>query len=194
MLFRKPVLERIAAGKITLAFRRWRRPTVRAGGRLRTPAGELAIEAVDEIAIEDIGEQHARSAGYTDRDELVDELSRHGDGRLYRIAFRLVGPDPRVALRTQDRLSAEELAAVGERLAKLDRDAPWTRAALTLIAAHPGMRAEDLAARQGVVKARLKARVRRLKDLGLTESLAVGYRLSQRGAAVLSALAAPRAD
>jgi hypothetical protein len=33
-----------------------------------------------------------------------------------------------------------------------------------------------------------KARVRKLKMLGLTESLAIGYRLSPRGVAVLEAL------
>lgn len=187
MLFRRRVLERIAAGEITLAFRRWRRPTVRAGGRLRTPAGELAIGAVGVIEGQDITDEDARLAGYPDRARLLDELGR-GEGRLYRIAFRLAGPDPRLALRTQDELSARELAVIAGRLARLDRMEPWTWDTLALIAAYPCVRAEDLAGRQGLEKAKFKGRVRKLKELGLTESLAVGYRLSPRGAAVLAAI------
>ena len=40
--------------------------------------------------------------------------------------------------------------------------------------------------------ATFKRRVRRLKELGLTESLEIGYRLSPRGAAVLQRLSARR--
>jgi hypothetical protein len=194
MLFRKPELERIAAGEITLAFRRWRRPTVRAGGRLRTPIGELAIDAVDETAEDEISARDAKRAGYLDRATLLCELGQRHDGRLYRIAFRLAGPDPRLALRAQDQLSPTELAAVAARLARLDGKEPWTGATLALIAAHPRMRAEDLARRQGLEKAKFKSRVRRLKELGLNESLAIGYRLSPRGAAVLAATAKPQPD
>ena len=43
MLFRQDVLRRIGEGEVTLAFRRWLRPTVRAGGTLRTRVGVLAI-------------------------------------------------------------------------------------------------------------------------------------------------------
>jgi hypothetical protein len=187
MLFRKPVLERIAAGEITRAFRRWRRPTVRPGGRLRTTVGELAIEAVAVVTEQDITAEDARLAGYADRSRLLHELGRRSDGTLYRIAFRLAGPDPRLALRAEDQLAPEDLAALTDRLVRLDRKEPWTRATLALIAAHPGVRAEDLAGRQGIEKTPFKRRVRRLKDLGLTESLAVGYRLSPRGVAVLHA-------
>ena len=46
----------------------------------------------------------------------------------------------------------------------------------------------ELAAMMGVDRPRFKQRVRRLKALGLTESLEVGYRLSPRGEAVLARL------
>jgi hypothetical protein len=78
-------------------------------------------------------------------------------------------------------LAPQDLAAIAARLARLDRAASWTRATLALIDAYPGVRAEDLAGRQGLDKASFKRRVRRLKDLGLTESLPLGYRLSPRG-------------
>ena len=58
---------------------------------------------------------------------------------------------------------------------------------LETIAAQPATRAADLAAQFGRETLPFKTDVRKLKNLGLTESLEVGYRLSPRGAAYLSA-------
>ena len=49
------------------------------------------------------------------------------------------------------------------------------------------MSAQELADRSGYEKEWLKLNVRKLKNLGLTESLHPGYRLSPRGAAYLAA-------
>ena len=49
MLFRQEFLDGIREGRVTLAFRRWRRPTVRAGGTLMTPIGQLQIGDVRPI-------------------------------------------------------------------------------------------------------------------------------------------------
>jgi hypothetical protein len=187
MLFKRPVLDRIAAGTVTLAFRRWRRPTVRPGGTLTTPVGVLAIDAVDIVAAEDITEADTRRAGFASRDDLLASLGA-AEGELYRIAFRLQGEDPRATLRQQDDLTAEDVAALRERLDRLDRSArhgAWTRAVLRQIGEFPGTRAPELAARFGRDTAAFKTDVRKLKALGLTESLEVGYRLSPRGRALL---------
>ena len=56
---------------------------------------------------------------------------------------------------------------------------------LALIEARPAVRAADLARELGLETPRFKARVRQLKELGLTESLEIGYRLSSRGRAFL---------
>jgi hypothetical protein len=50
------------------------------------------------------------------------------------------------------------------------------------------VRAADLAASVGREKHPFKLDVRKLKELGLTESLEVGYRLSPRGRAVMEGL------
>jgi hypothetical protein len=50
------------------------------------------------------------------------------------------------------------------------------------------VRAPDLAAGLGRETLPFKADVRKLKELGLTESLLVGYRLSPRGRAYLDGL------
>jgi hypothetical protein len=187
MLFKRPVLDRIAAGDVTLAFRRWRRPTVRAGGTLTTPAGVLAIESVETVAADRITAAEARQAGFCSRDDLLAGLA-DAEGDLYRIAFRRQGADPRGALREQDDLVPEEWAALRRRLERLDRSSrhgAWTWTVLRLIADESGTRAADLAARCDRETLTFKTDVRKLKALGLTESLKVGYRLSPRGRALL---------
>jgi GNAT superfamily N-acetyltransferase len=183
MLFKQTMLDRIARGEVTVAFRRWRRPTVVSGGRLRTPVGELAIHAVEVTALEEITDTAARQAGFADREEVLAEL-RAGEGNLYRIAFRLNREDPRKSLARSDDLDAETAALIREALRDLDRRSrgpKWTDTYLRLVTAHTGVAAADLAGMARVDKALLKRRMRRLKELGLTESLDVGYRLSPRG-------------
>jgi hypothetical protein len=176
VLFRRAQLDGIAAGTVDLAFRRWERPRVKAGTRLRTAVGVVAIDGVD--VVEDVTEAEARRAGVSRAEAL-------GDGRpgaLHRIALRLEGPDPRVALRAQP-----PTPDVLERLGRL----PWAYAYLRAIAERPEVRAADLAAALGVETRIFKPRVRRLKELGLTESLERGYRLSPRGEQVLETTEGP---
>lgn len=73
------------------------------------------------------------------------------------------------------------------RLCRLDdaADTPWTHVILDLIAANPGRMSTELAADLGLARDLFKRRVRRLKELGLTESLEVGYQISPRGRAWL---------
>jgi hypothetical protein len=189
MLFDERFWPGIADGTITLAFRRWKRPTVKSGGRLRCPVGELAIKNVTTIAESDITEADARRSGFTSRDELLRLLNER-EGTLYRIEFTLAGPDSRIALREQASLTGAEMDAVKSRLERMDRSGPWTRRTLELIRERPATRAATLAASLGSETLPFKTRVRRLKDLGLTESLEVGYRLSPRGVSVLNALGA----
>lgn len=191
MLFRKPTLEAIQRGRVTLAFRHWARPTVKAGGTLKTRAGLLAIDAVERISKARITDVDARKAGSASRAALLEELARWPDGALYRIRFRRLGEDPRVALRNRKSLPKEERALLEKRLARLDAASPhgpWTATVLRLIDRRPGTRAPDLAASLGRETQPFKRDVRKLKNLGLTISLEVGYRLSPRGRAFLRTL------
>ena len=184
MLFRQDVMRRIGEGEVTLAFRRWRRPTVKAGGTLRTRVGVLAIESVEVVDEDEVTDADARRAGAESREAVLREGPQ--ERPLYRIEFRLAGPDPRIALRERSDVSPGERAEIDARLARLDaasRHGPWTRKVLALIAEQPGTRAPDLAASLGRETAPFKADVRKLKELGLTESLQIGYRLSPRGRA-----------
>jgi hypothetical protein len=188
MLFPQRFWSGLADGSVELAFRRWRRAGVKVGGTQLTPVGVLAIDAVDVVDVGDITEGDARRAGYRDRAELLAELDRHPNGTLYRVTFHHAGADPRLALRQDAEVPDDELARIRARLARLDqasRHGPWTETVLRLIAARPAVRAADLAASLGRETQPFKTDVRKLKHLGLTESLEVGYRLSPRGRTVL---------
>jgi len=198
VLFKGHVLDGLADGTITVVFRRWARPRVRAGSKLRTAVGVLAVDAVEEMNFADVTEDDARRSGFSSRTALLDDLATQRDGRVYRIALHVAGPDPRVELRGRDALTGDELAEVERRLARLDaasRHGAWTLAVLRLIGDRPEVRAGDLAPTRGQETLAFKRDVRKLKELGLTESLEVGYRLSARGRAVLDGLGkrAPRA-
>jgi hypothetical protein len=191
MLFRPATLQGIADGTVTAAFRRWDRPRVRPGGRQRTPVGLVAFDRVEEVPRENLTELDARAAGMEGLDELLSLVDRRPTGTIYRIQLRLAGPDPRVALR--DALpDPEQIEQLRRRLDRLDRASghgPWTTAVLRAIRDQPGVRAVDLAAQFGRERAPFKLDVRKLKELGLTESLPRGYRLSPRGEALLDELA-----
>ena len=188
MLFDERLWAGLADGSVTLTFRRWKRPQAKVGGTYRTPAGVLRVDDLGFIEPSEITDRDARKAGWEHADDLVAALDRYGTGPVYRVAFHLEGPDPRVALREADTFTDDEWARLATRLARLDRAGAWTTGTLRLIADHPEERAADLAARVGRERDPFKLDVRKLKELGLTESLEVGYRLSARGLVVLERL------
>jgi len=187
MLIKHAVLRGIIAGDITVIFRRWKRPTVKSGGSLKTAVGLLAIEMVEEIAMSKISAGDARRAGYQSRAALIGELQER-DGTVYRISVRPAGPDPRIQLRGKRITGAKDLAELQKRLDRFDQasvDGAWTQKYLQLIHDNPAIRAADIAETIGLEKKPFKVRVRKLKELGLTESLEIGYRLSPRGESYL---------
>jgi hypothetical protein len=191
VLFPQKILAAIRAGDVELAFRRWERARVRPGTRMRTAVGVLEIGRVDVVERSSIGDDEAHRAGFASVADLLAMLDRRGDGDIHRIELRYAGADPRVELRARADLSKTELDEVTSTLTRLDqssRHGPWTKAVLELIAKHPEVPAEELAATMGREKLPFKRDVRKLKELGLTESLNPGYRLSPRGRAVLKAL------
>jgi hypothetical protein len=186
VLLRKDTLERIAAVEVDMAFRWWTKPTVRAGGTLQTAIGQLAIRSVERTTTAAVTVEDAKRAGFASRAALLKAFPRKPGSRLYRVQLELAGPDPRIALRQRAELTQAEVEEISGRLARYDANGAWTRQTLELIAAKPETRAGDLAAELGQERLPFKANVRKLKALGLTESLEVGYRLSPRGQAYLA--------
>jgi hypothetical protein len=193
VLIRAAVLERIVTGEIDTQFRRQKKPTVKAGGTLRTHLGMLEIVDVSRVALDDVSDQDARRSGAADREQVIAELTKKAEGDVYRVRLRYAGADPRLALRADDELSDADVAALTAKLDRFDRSAStgaWTRATMRLIADHPHVRAPDLAASVGRETAPFKNDVRKLKALGLTISHSPGYELSPRGHALLRRLGA----
>ena len=192
MRFTKPFWDGIADGSITVAFRGWERPTVVTGRAYRTGGGRVEIVSVDEIATDAVTVADARRAGYDSVAEALAEVRTDGDRRLFRVEFRrLDEPDPRERLAADDALDDDDIVAITARLDRLDRSSkigPWTHATLGLVAEHPARRAPELAEMAGRETAPFKLDVRKLKNLGLTTSLKVGYELSPRGRAYLDAI------
>jgi len=191
MLLRQDTLRRIAAGEVDTVFRRQVRPTVKAGGTLRTPIGVLAIDSVERLEPDDVTDADARRAGASGREEIVAFLARRSEGDGYRVRIHVAGEDPRIALREDDRLDDAATVALLARLDRLDAASPngaWTRATLRLIGERPHVRAPDLAVSMGRDTPAFKIDVRKLKGLGLTISHSPGYELSPRGWALLRRL------
>lgn len=195
LLFKKPFHAGLVDGSIRLTFRRWDKPHVRAGGRYRChPIGVLEVDDVKQVRVADITERDAKLAGFAARAELVDFIRSgpHGDDvtddtLVYRVELHHGGDGDRVEIALEDKLGKDDIVAIAEKLARMDRGAPWTKKTLALIAKHPRIAASKLAAKLGRETQPFKIDVRKLKKLGLTQSFEVGYEISPRGRAFLAA-------
>ena len=170
---------------------------MRSGGTLLTPVGQLQIESVRPVTTEQISEDDARRAGYGSLEMLLSELRGRPEGTLYRVVLGPLSPDPRIALRESLPARGRDADEILHRLDRLDARAgghPWTLGVLEAVNAHPGLRAGTLCKRVGQEKEPFKVNVRKLKNLGLIESLLTGYRLSPRGAALLDHIRSTRRD
>jgi len=177
VLFSADTWAGIADGSITVTYRRWKRPQAVVGRRYRTPVGFIVVDAVDIV----------------DASDVPPDVVLRGDPALpvTRIRFHRDGDDhdPRAALAASTDIDVDAIARRLDRMDASSPHGPWTRATLELIAARPATRAADLAAALGRERDDWKRDVRKLKELGLTLSLEVGYRLSPRGEAYLRSYA-----
>jgi hypothetical protein len=191
LLFKKAFFDGLTSGAITLTFRRWQKPHVRVGGRYRChPIGVLEVDGVERVRAGAITAADAKRAGFASVRELRAYLEELGpladDDELWRVELHHGGDGDRVELALEDRLTAEDVEAIGAKLARLDRDMPWTDETLAIIRKHPRVAASKLAAKLGRETQPFKIDVRKLKRLGLTQSFEVGYELSPRGVAYLA--------
>ncbi len=189
VLFTAATLAGLSQGSISCTYRRWTVVRPRPGSRFTTRAGLVEVTSIERVDEDALTESDARAGGFATLAALRKWTDAKGEGDLYRIGIALAGPDPRVALRETAELDPGEVVALNATLDRMDRAAerPWTRDTLRQIERQPGTVSTELAAEAGVERAFYKIRVRRLKALGLTESLEVGYRLSPRGASYLRA-------
>lgn len=173
--------EQIRSGAVTLTFRNWKRPHAKVGGvyRLR-PSGAVKVTRLGTVRLSELTSEDARCAGFISVDALAAFLDLPLSAAVTKVEFALTDDAPKGIPTLTPAEVAKRLAATDQRSA-----APWTARALALIDAHPATRAGDLAPVMGWETPKFKANVRKLKALGLTQSLEVGYRLTDLGARVV---------
>ncbi|MGB3772206.1 MAG: hypothetical protein WBA00_13765 [Rhodococcus sp. (in: high G+C Gram-positive bacteria)] len=188
MLIRLAVANAIAAGEVRVQYRRWAKRRVKPGTWVHTPAGVIVVDAITECDPESLTDADARAAGEVSIAALRTGFRGSDGDPVWRIEVSYGGEDPRVELRADDDLSADDIAVLTAKVDRMDARAaaPWAWRTLELIRDRPAVLAADLGAVLGLERDVFKPRVRRLKALGLTESLAVGYRLSPRGVRLLA--------
>ena len=196
LLFKKRFHEGLKSGAVTVTFRRWDKPHVREGGRYRChPIGVLQVDKVEKVKLKDIALRDVTLSGFASREELVEyiasarEEALTKDTVLYRVELHHGGDGDRIELALEDDLTAGDIETIAKKLAKLDANAgePWTKKTFAIIGEHPRVAASQLAAKLGRETLPFKVDVRKLKKLGLTQSFEVGYEISPRGRAFLSA-------
>lgn len=199
MLFTANAHAGLASGAITVTYRVWARPQVRLGGIYRVGGRHLKtdiwleVDAIDQVTVASIGTAEAMASGHPDQTALVVALRRRdpdlsGASVVYRIGFHRVAAPLQPDLAGAGDLTPEEIEGIRRRLERFERNRPpWTMTVLALIRDHPEVVSTVLSARIGQERFAFKDDVRRLKQLGLTESRRVGYRLSPRGRAFMDA-------
>lgn len=184
VLLTAAVARGVADGSVDLAFRRWGRPRIRPGSSFIALTHVIEVTSLERVDPAQLSTEDARRAGYENADAIRATLCVNTDNPTYRIGLRCIGEDPRIALRADDDLSDDAVAEIRSRLDRMDtrsEHGPWTRDTLAIIARRPGVVSTELAVELGRDRAGFKNDVTKLKKLGLTESLEVGYELSPRG-------------
>ncbi len=185
MQLSQKTLDAVVSGEIDRVYRRWKRPAVVKGTLQRTSHGLVEVVGLKQV---EEGDVEPGPAGYGTAEAVLAEIRPPEPGRdLYEVRIRWAGDDHRLALRESTEFDESALTAIDRVVSGIgQRGGPTGIVLLQTIADNPGTLAKDLADGIAVEREVLKRRIRQLKEIGLTESLRVGYRLSPRGEAYLA--------
>src|SRR6185436_20827001 len=103
MVFTKRLREGVRRGRIRCSIRIWQYPHVKVGGRYAMDEGQIEVESIEQIELEDITHDLARESGFDDVKDLL-AIAKHGRGEnVYLIRFHYLpaGAWPRTAPRTR---------------------------------------------------------------------------------------------
>ena len=88
MQFTKKLRDRVRSGEVTCSVRIWKQPRVKVGGRYSLPPGEIVVESLLEISLEDVTPDLARRSGFKGVVDLL-KIAKHGRGRrVFLVEFR----------------------------------------------------------------------------------------------------------
>jgi hypothetical protein len=92
VLFTKRLRDGVRRGEITCSVRIWMRPHVTVGKRYRMEEGEIEVDAILPITLEDITPAVARASGFKGVIDLL-KVAKHGRGEnVYLVRFHYVPP------------------------------------------------------------------------------------------------------
>ncbi|HLX43794.1 MAG TPA: ASCH domain-containing protein [Bryobacteraceae bacterium] len=90
MTFTKRLRDGVRRGEITCSVRIWTRPHVKAGNRYRMEEGEIEVDSIEQIALQEITPQLARDSGFLGVIDLL-KVAKHGRGQnVYLVRFHFV--------------------------------------------------------------------------------------------------------
>jgi hypothetical protein len=92
MVFKKELREGVRRGRIRCSVRIWQRPHVKVGGRYPMDDGHIVVDSIEEMEIDDIGDDLARESGFASVEDLL-QTAKHGPGEnVYLIRFHYLPP------------------------------------------------------------------------------------------------------
>jgi hypothetical protein len=92
MQFARELRDGVRKGRIKCSVRIWTRPHVKVGGRYRMEEGEIEVDSILPITVDDITPAMARKSGFKDVPDLL-KIAKHGPGEnVYLVEFHYRRP------------------------------------------------------------------------------------------------------
>ena len=92
MLFTNRLREGVRSGAITCSVRIWTSPKVKVGHRYRMEEGEIEIDSIEQISLQDITHYLAVESGFLGVIDLL-KVAKHGSGeKVYLVRFHYIPP------------------------------------------------------------------------------------------------------
>jgi hypothetical protein len=108
MMFTKRLRPGIRRGDITCSVRIWQRPRVIAGNRYPMEGGQIEVDSIEQIELEDVTADLARKSGFNGVVDLL-KIAKHGSGdNVYLVRFHYVDGLARSRNLAQERTGTED--------------------------------------------------------------------------------------
>jgi hypothetical protein len=92
MLFTKRLRPGIRLGLIKCSVRIWKRLHVKVGGRYPMDEGQIVVDSIVPITVDEVTDDLARESGFENVDDLL-RIAKHGSGdKMYLIRFHYLPP------------------------------------------------------------------------------------------------------
>ena len=92
MVFTKRLRDGVRRGDITCSVRIWKYPHVKVGSRYPMEDGEIEIESIEPMGLQDITPMLARESGFLGVVDLL-KVAKHGKGdNIYLVRFHFIPP------------------------------------------------------------------------------------------------------